>query len=207
VETSKECNKCFEVKRVDEFYRNKGMPDGRLNQCKVCHQAARKKYYEKNAAKINEKTAAYHRKNREALLAQKKAWRENNRDSIVEYKKQYRAENAEEISQYRKTYWLNNPEMRRKHDERRKVRERGSFVSDVSSDQKLEKLKIYGHLCAYCGCDLKGSVIHWDHWKPLSKGGLHMLSNLYPSCVACNLSKAAKWPFKKPMNFSEAVML
>lgn len=34
---SKQCNRCMKVKPLDEFFLNKNMPDGHLNQCKGCY--------------------------------------------------------------------------------------------------------------------------------------------------------------------------
>jgi 5-methylcytosine-specific restriction endonuclease McrA len=39
--------------------------------------------------------------------------------------------------------------------------------------------------CIYCG----GPSEHLDHIYPLSKGGLHCVSNLAPACAPCNLTK------------------
>lgn len=38
----KTCNRCGETKPIDDFYVNRPMPDGHLNQCKVCFLAAEK---------------------------------------------------------------------------------------------------------------------------------------------------------------------
>ena len=40
----KTCNKCGETKDLTQFYKNKGMKDGLLKQCKVCTDKARTLY-------------------------------------------------------------------------------------------------------------------------------------------------------------------
>jgi 5-methylcytosine-specific restriction endonuclease McrA len=43
--------------------------------------------------------------------------------------------------------------------------------------------------CIYCGAKAE----HLDHIIPISRGGLHKVGNLAPSCAKCNLSKSAKF--------------
>jgi hypothetical protein len=44
VVATKPCIKCFEVKRLDEFYPHKQMADGHLNMCKVCSRKEATKF-------------------------------------------------------------------------------------------------------------------------------------------------------------------
>ena len=44
-EATKKCNKCGETKPLSEFNKNKGMKDGRLNQCKDCKRKDYRKWY------------------------------------------------------------------------------------------------------------------------------------------------------------------
>ena len=51
------------------------------------------------------------------------------------------------------------------------------------------------HTCYYCKCALDYTTpkqVHLDHVIPLSKGGLHTLSNVVWSCASCNSSKSNK---------------
>ena len=56
----------------------------------------------------------------------------------------------------------------------------------VDPDSWQAVLAFYRHGCAYCEAD------HWDHQDHvvlLSRGGLHHISNVVPSCAACNYRK------------------
>lgn len=64
LDETKRCNKCGVSKSVSLFFRNRGTRDGRLNICKVCHQAtwgASKRAYDKIALALlrKETIAAY----------------------------------------------------------------------------------------------------------------------------------------------------
>lgn len=57
--------------------------------------------------------------------------------------------------------------------------------------QKRDRMAFYHNLCWMCGAP--GNVT--DHVKPISKGGLNILSNMRPSCKSCNPVKGDRWPF------------
>ena len=75
----------------------------------------------------------------------------------------------------------------------------------MSKDRNKPKIrdlvfnKFNGH-CAYCGCLIKRSKFHIDHFIPLKRGisdrelkgskrGSNELDNYFPSCASCNSSK------------------
>lgn len=198
----KSCKTCGETKALDAFYKNKRMRDGHLNHCKPCFLDSERVRYEKGAEAKREYQRDYYWRNRDKNIEQNKRYRSLNQERIAEHKRQYREAHADEIREYNAQYKRENPDVVRMHRRRRKVRERGMFVVDITAADRAAKLDMFGHRCVYCACDLTPLNIHWDHWKPLSKGGLHVLSNLYPSCSTCNMSKSAKWPFKAPVNYA-----
>jgi len=60
----------------------------------------------------------------------------------------------------------------------------------VSSDQYQEIWERHKGLCAYCF----GKAETMDHVIPLSRGGMHVPSNLVPACKRCNFEKHDSMP-------------
>ena len=64
--------------------------------------------------------------------------------------------------------------------------------SDITSDALLLLKEQQEHKCYHCKAPLDYTTpkaVHLDHLIPLSKGGLHKLSNVAWSCASCNLKK------------------
>ena len=78
---------------------------------------------------------------------------------------------------------------------------KNAAVVPFDSQLLAQKWEYYGGKCWMCGED----ACEWDHVKPLSKGGSHILANLRPACRRCNASKAAKWPIMTFVNANSAV--
>lgn len=76
---------------------------------------------------------------------------------------------------------------------RRNALKRSGVALPVSVEQLTQKLAYWGYRCWLCGDEDPDS---WDHVKPLSKGGGHMLANLRPAHLSCNSKKNARWPYK-----------
>lgn len=72
---------------------------------------------------------------------------------------------------------------------RAQVQRRRASLADVDhgcvTPEFLEL--IYSLPCAYCGAPCE----HADHVHPVSRGGLHCVANIQPSCAHCNTSKNA----------------
>ncbi len=71
----KRCKKCGELKPLEEFYRATGMRDGRRSECKACHQAKQKAWYDANRAQA---------------IAQVRRWQQENKEHLHAYRKDYR---------------------------------------------------------------------------------------------------------------------
>jgi 5-methylcytosine-specific restriction endonuclease McrA len=153
------------------------------NWCKVYG----KEYRKKNSSKNNEYQKQYREENKQELLDKKKEYYQLHKEEHKRIKKEYRDNNKERIKEYYQT-------PRAKilcciKDGKRKARKLNQLGPNPPTIEFLEKL--YSSRCWYCGEAAK----HADHFYPLSKGGLHDISNLVPACAFCNLSKNDKDPY------------
>lgn len=80
VSSLKRCKKCGEVKPLDDFYRAKGMKDGRRSDCKPCNLAEKAERYRQNPEPYIERTKTWQRENREKYNAKQRKWKADHRD-------------------------------------------------------------------------------------------------------------------------------
>ena len=87
----KTCGKCKIPKKLENFAKNKGKPDGYSATCKSCL----KMYYENN---------------KQSILERNKRYTELNKDKVKDFHKNYRKENREKQNLYNKEYYRENKE-------------------------------------------------------------------------------------------------
>ena len=92
---SKECNKCHEVKLIDEFYKCKRSKDGLQVKCKQCE----KQYREDNKERYQEYDKQYKENNKERYQEYNKQYYKNNKEYCQEYSKQYKENKIQEALQ------------------------------------------------------------------------------------------------------------
>lgn len=92
ISEGKICFKCGEEKPLTEFYKNKGMADGRVNKCKDCTKISVSENYRKNRSHYAE--------------YEQKRWRDSKRRAkAVEYQRNTRKQN---LTKYKATNAVNN---------------------------------------------------------------------------------------------------
>lgn len=167
------------------------------------------KHYRENRERYAELHRQYNADNREAVLEYHRKYREANREKVREYHRQWRARNPERaadnlrrhrdankerIAERDRQRALANPERHRENVRRgaqvRRARKRAATVVPFTNAQWEQKKAYWGNRCylripGVC----TGGAEHAEHVKPLSKGGLHVLANLRPSCAPCNYRK------------------
>jgi|SRR5215207_5254709 len=139
-------------------------------------------------------TMRHHRAPRCSSCAKTRAkGTERNRDRGKKRAKdaRWREKNRKRLALAQADYAKRNPEVTLLAIHRRRGRKRGT----VKVAEWRTILADYDGLCAYC---LTASGDTMDHVVPLSRGGIHHISNIVPACSSCNKHKSAHlWqPFR-----------
>ena len=195
------CSKCLKPFDISFYHKNKSKKNGINTQCKFCVSESNKHYRENNDESIKLYGKLWRENNKDKKYMVDKKWKENNKEKVNKYKKAYKDRNKEKISlknkEYRKTDMGKFVQKNYKH-KRRAIEKSG----DVTTKQLLELTK-NAKTCYWCNTSLKNKVVHIDHYVPLSKGGLHTISNLVVTCSECNLKKNAKDPLEFAMGLGK----
>jgi 5-methylcytosine-specific restriction endonuclease McrA len=197
----KVCKKCDRILPLREFYHASKGKYGKSARCIKCtkeYRESRKSahsmymisYREKNRERMNAQERAWYLENREYHARERHKWYLKNRDFVIEQQRVYYTANRDRYRETRKRWEATNQNLVKIIRLRRVNKKFVQAVHKITEEMLLGRLAYFGYACAYCS----GPHEHWDHVKPLSKGGLHMLGNLRPSCRSCNLRKGSKLP-------------
>ncbi len=151
-------------------------------------------YVSKNREKVTTKSKEYNQKlyaeKKEYILDRNKKYKEKNIKKFKAYQAEY--QNSDKMKKWHKDYRQTEKykAIRRNSDHNRRIEKK---IGDVTTEQMLH-LQQSSTKCYWCNTQLKNKITHVDHYKPISKGGTHTISNLVITCVHCNLSKNAKDP-------------
>lgn len=164
--------------------------------------------------------------NRKAEAERSRRWYAANRERAIARKRRHYAENSERLAAEKRRARLANPERDREINRRRRAnpayrvaaaersrrwrranpekaaewfRQRrqairaATVAGPLSADALAARWAFFGGRCWLC----RGEATEWDHVKPVSRGGLHILANLRPACRACNVAKRDRWPLSE----------
>jgi len=130
--------------------------------------------------KTIERNRAWSRESMRKRRANDKAFVESERKYQKEYQKEYRLRLKDRCNL-------------KKHNQTRIKRfKKDGTVTDSIIVFLTENVKI----CKGCGSILNDSNRHIDHIKPIAKGGIHSVFNIWPLCNSCNLEKNAFDPYE-----------
>jgi hypothetical protein len=69
-----------------------------------------RKWYAENKERVLKGATEYHKKHPDKHNAAQKKWIEKNKEHFMTYQKEFREKNAEKLKEYRKQYWLKKKE-------------------------------------------------------------------------------------------------
>lgn len=181
----KRCTKCGVEKPLTAFSLYKGSP---RRQCRACMQVYNRAYYERNTEKAK---------------AEAKKWREGHPEREKANKQRHYTENKEYYRRKHDLWYAVNRENWLKKSKAYHQTEVGKIRNRLAAS-KYRSLRKQGDVtpnelitlmqrqkrCAYCKCKFTDKLpATVDHVIPLSKGGLHTISNLVLACRPCNSRK------------------
>ena len=139
----------------------------------------------------------YRQEHRERLLQNKKEYWIIHKDEILERRKTISKETKARwdkngSSKYRKTE--KGKLVSRHHVLKYRAQKRNQLGPNPPTTKNIQEL--LSKPCAYCSAPSK----HIDHIIPLSRGGLHDISNVIGACAECNQSKGDRLILEWVMN-------
>jgi len=177
----KKCTKCGQEHEASpEFFTvAKRNSDGLDIYCRPCRRVIAKDFYLKNRQKEIERSKRWNKNNASKVARNMANCRKRDPEKYRQYDKQWKAENKLKVYSYDCT----------KRQKRRAAINKTQCKATHEEVQMV--IKKANGLCYYCG---KKAKLTLDHVIPLSKGGLHELSNLVAACSPCNSSKGNRDP-------------
>lgn len=109
--SNKTCTKCARSKSLDDFPKGKHFSSGYNPVCKICINAAAKKWRSENREKYLARSRRNYHKHRIANLARGRKYYSTHVKAKSEYDALYRTQNADKIAAYKKAW-----EGRKRHD-------------------------------------------------------------------------------------------
>lgn len=218
------------MKPTGDFNKSKAARDGLQRYCRDCQRAKTAEWYAANRQRAIESSRQWNldhpervkeadrRRNAtesrkqwkrglyanteygERSRAASRSYRERNREAVAAGVSSWRAANPERVAANKRRWAAEHPEYTQAHARlkasRRRATKRAATVGRFTVQDLASRLDYYGGACWICGAPWE----HWDHVKPLAKGGPHMLANLRPACAKCNNEKGSQWPFPPRRN-------
>jgi 5-methylcytosine-specific restriction endonuclease McrA len=172
--TEKKCKKCGETKNISEFYINI-KNDCLYTPCKECRKLYRSLHRE-DRKEGDKKYRDTHKQQRQ--ISNKNRWNKRT--------EQERERDRKKAHDRSKMFLSNNPEKRVEYNNNRRASKMNAGGRGVTLEQWNNVKSEYNYLCVYCG---KHKPLTIDHVVPISKGGLHDVSNIVPACGSCNSRK------------------
>lgn len=163
----------------------------RLNR-ERSHQVS-KEWRRNNPAKVRAHWNAWEAKNAEKYKALRHAASVKDRPAGTVRMRAWRKRNpARNLANQRKWTKL-HPEVFRIKSKARRALVRGAAVNLRSIKQFMAEVKAKPFaICYYCGGQVSGPAIHFDHIVALANGGAHSVENLCVACADCNRRKGSK---------------
>jgi 5-methylcytosine-specific restriction endonuclease McrA len=165
----KQCSVCNQEKPLTEYSPDKRISSGVQSRCKVCYSKI-----------MRERRLVNPKAHRNAV----KKYTAKNYTKKLEYNNKYRIDNPDKV-----TLWKRKD---RQVNKARVLADNAMRRTKLISKNTPEIKQMYALRDFYKAMSL-GEIFHVDHIIPISKGGLHEISNLQIISAKDNLRKGASY--------------
>lgn len=141
--------------------------------------------------KVKENRRRDYEKHREKRLAQSRRWAVANPGRTAAIRRRWYEANRSGALEQMKMWRREHPDAVAERQRRDRAHKLMTSVARITPALLTAKLAYWGGRCWLCG----GEPRTWDHVKPQTKSGPHILANLRPACLSCNTRKHNRWPF------------
>jgi hypothetical protein len=153
MKTSKECNKCHEIRLCSEFSKNRSSKDGLTGTCRVCECKRVNKYYKDNRTKrLRANSVSRKRRREENPEKERKREREANERWKLKHPERFIISSKERTARYRLKH---RPEIRRRANEKYNLRREVKILTKLMSislsiEKCMDSKSRTGKMCARC---------------------------------------------------------
>jgi len=201
MKTEKQCTKCGEVKSLKEFYFQK-QDNCYRGECKECRRSYLHLWGQIHKLEIRERKRNYNQIHRLEIQERHSQYYQTHKNKWKLYYRFNKDKHHKSTRLYYQTHKLEAQKYQRQYRQtpagklirrnaahrRRALKKDGNITLAQWNAIKLQQK----YKCYWCKRRFKDSELTIDHVIPLSKGGVHDISNTVAACKPCNLSKQDK---------------
>lgn len=198
--TERPCSTCKQVLPLVAFPNDTSKPLGVGSRCKSCMRVYLRDWCaahpervrgQGNPDKVREWKRQDYARHRQKRLAQATRWAKANPERAAEIKRRHYDANRTTAIERARAWEIAHPQEKLERQRRDRARRKTTQVARITPALLAAKLAYWGGRCWLCD----GEPTTWDHVKPQTKGGPHILANLRPACLSCNARKNNRWVF------------
>ena len=191
MENLKQCSKCKEWKKLEEFHFRKDNQKYR-NECRKCKLLYCKQFYQKNKEKfkrnakeyrkqkhqiISKRRKKHHQKNKEEINKKRKIKYHKNPEKIKEDAIKYYFKNVEKCKKRGREYWKQNSKiLYQKSKERRKK----NIIQYRIRERKYEKYRRKNDIKYKIKTNISSLIYNKLRYRLLTKGGNSTFNGILP---------------------------
>ena len=187
----KQCTKCFLVKPLAEFVKDKRRSDGHGAHCVGCEREYRINYRENTREQEHTRRQKRRKNFPEETRSRDRVWRVTHRERLKDYFANYRDKNRDKCRAYANKWVQVHQEKARDCRKKAIAKRRGAYAEKIVAREIFERDR---WICQLCKTKVNRRLRNphplcpsLDHIIPLARGGSHTKENVQLAHLVCNM--------------------